>query len=88
MLFIRQIPVDGVRTLDPDLILLGGDLVTWERHIKVMADVLLDGLGARDGVYAVLGNHDYWSGAEKIIAALHARGIETLTNRNVTIRDA
>jgi len=53
----------------------------------VMSDVLLDGLAARDGVYAVLGNHDYWSGAETIIAALRARGIETLTNRNVTIRD-
>ena len=84
--YFREV-VAQTRALEPDLILLGGDLVTWERHVNVMSDVLLDGLTARDGVYAVLGNHDYWSGAETIIAALRARGIETLTNRNVTIRD-
>jgi len=78
--------VAQTRNLDPDLILLGGDLVTWRRHIAVMSELLLDGLTARDGVYAVLGNHDYWSGAEQVIAALKAKGIEMLTNRGIDIR--
>ena len=78
--------VAQTRALDPDLILLGGDLVTWRRHIAVMSATLLDGLAARDGVYAVLGNHDYWSGAAEVIAALQARGIEMLTNRGIDVR--
>jgi len=28
------------RRFDPDLVLLGGDFVTWKRHIPLMADVL------------------------------------------------
>lgn len=78
--------VAQTRTLDPDLILLGGDLVTFRRHIALMSDVLLDGLAARDSVYAVLGNHDYWSGAGEVTAALKRKGVETLTNRGIDLR--
>jgi len=54
----REVVAQAMR-FEPDLVLLGGDFVTWERHIPLMADVLLSGLEARDGVYAVLSNHDY-----------------------------
>ena len=55
-----------MQRFDPDLILLGGDFVTLTRHIPLMAEVLLDGLTARDGVFAILGNHDYWAGADAV----------------------
>jgi predicted MPP superfamily phosphohydrolase len=71
---------------DPDLVLLGGDFVTFERHIPLMAEVLMPGLAARDGVYAVLGNHDYWADADGIIAALTVRGVRFLINRSIAIR--
>ena len=71
---------------DPDLILLGGDFVTWERHIPLMAEVLLTGLEARDGVFAVLGNHDYWANGDGVIAAMTARGVRFIMNRNVRLR--
>jgi predicted MPP superfamily phosphohydrolase len=71
---------------DPDLILLGGDFVTWERHIPLMSEVLAPGLAARDGVYAVLGNHDYWANADAVIAALTARGVTFVINRSVELR--
>lgn len=71
---------------DPDLILLGGDFVTWERHIPLMAEVLLTGLEARDGVYAVLGNHDYWANADGVIAAMTARGVRFVINRSVMLK--
>jgi uncharacterized protein len=71
---------------DPDLVLLGGDFVTWERHIPLMAEVLLTGLEARDGVYAVLGNHDYWANADGVIAAMTARGVRFVINRSIPIR--
>jgi predicted MPP superfamily phosphohydrolase len=70
---------------DPDLILLGGDFVTFERHIPLMAELLGD-LRARDGVYAVLGNHDYWANADAVIATLTMRGVRFITNRSIALR--
>ncbi|MEA2570002.1 MAG: uncharacterized protein QOI24_2003 [Acidobacteriota bacterium] len=78
--------VAQVTRFDPDLVLLGGDFVSFNRHIALMSELLLTDLTARDGVYAVLGNHDYWSKADEVRAAMEARGVEFLTNRNVTIQ--
>ena len=81
----RQVVAQAM-AFDPDLVLLGGDFVTWERHIPLMAEVLLTDLHARDGVYAVLGNHDYWANPDAVIAAMTARGVQFLINRSVPIR--
>lgn len=70
----------------PDLVLLGGDYVTWNRHIGLMAEVLLTDLRAPDGIRAVLGNHDYWAGGDEVRAAMEAGGVEFVINRNVRIR--
>ncbi|HET7435397.1 MAG TPA: metallophosphoesterase [Thermoanaerobaculia bacterium] len=70
----------------PDLILLGGDFVTWQKHIPLLAEVLLPGLTARDGVFAVLGNHDYWANAEQVMATMRAGGVEFLINRSIAIQ--
>ncbi|HSP13273.1 MAG TPA: metallophosphoesterase [Thermoanaerobaculia bacterium] len=83
--FYREI-VAQVSRFDPDLILLGGDFVTWRRHIPLMADVLLTDLTARDGVLAVLGNHDYWAHGEEVKGAMSARGVEFIINRSHLIR--
>lgn len=82
--FYREV-VAQVQRFDPHLVLLGGDFVTWNRHIALMAEVLLTGLEARDGVFAVLGNHDYWAGAEEVTRAMEARGVRFLTNTSVTL---
>src|SRR4051812_24732628 len=43
----------------PDIIVLGGDYVTWgDRHYVIPAAEALAPLSAPHGVYAVLGNHD------------------------------
>ncbi len=78
--------VAQVAQFDPDLVLLGGDFVTWERHIPLMADLLLTDLAARDGLYAVLGNHDYWASADGVVAAMTARGVKFVINRSIEIR--
>jgi predicted MPP superfamily phosphohydrolase len=53
---------DAVKTLmaeKPDLIVLGGDYVTWgDRQFVTPAAEALAPLSAENGVYAVLGNHD------------------------------
>lgn len=82
--FYREV-VAQVQRFDPHLVLLGGDFVTWNRHIPLMADWLLTDLTARDGVFAVLGNHDYWAGAAEVQSTMESRGVRFLTNDSVKL---
>jgi predicted MPP superfamily phosphohydrolase len=60
----------------PDLIVLGGDYVTWgDRAFVGPAAEALRGLSAPHGVFAVLGNHD---DDHDMPAALTANGVEVL----------
>jgi predicted MPP superfamily phosphohydrolase len=84
---LRRI-VGQVDAAKPDLILLAGDFVTGENAsgIDARASRLtapLGGLRARLGTLAVLGNHDYWTDARRVRAALTAAGATVLDNRAV-----
>lgn len=83
--FYREI-VAQVNRFKPDLILLGGDFVTWNRHIALMAETLLSDLQSGDGILSVLGNHDYWAGAEEVKAAMTAKGVRFIINASTKIR--
>lgn len=99
----EEVPLDFVRravtqalTLQPDLICLTGDFITWRHEefsryaeiLKPMADVA--------PVYAVLGNHDggRWVGTagypdtDKVRSLLSAARIELLHNRSSTLQAA
>jgi uncharacterized protein len=68
-----------------DLLLLGGDFVT-DRPNEI--DWLARELGripAPSGRFAVLGNHDYWSGASYVVERLEDAGIQVLVNTNVRL---
>ena len=68
----------------PDLIVLGGDYVTWgDRHYVVPCSEALAGLSAPFGVYSVLGNHD---DDRDMPAALAAKGYEVLRDARTTVR--
>jgi predicted MPP superfamily phosphohydrolase len=68
--------VDRVSAARPDLIVLGGDYVTWgdRAYVGPVAE-LLGALQAPYGVFAILGNHD---DDRDMPAALAARHIEVL----------
>ncbi|MBO0780062.1 MAG: metallophosphoesterase [Ktedonobacteraceae bacterium] len=70
----------------PDLIVITGDFVT--RYYSDAPAILaaLGGLEARDGVLAILGNHDYWSGADWVRSIIKPLGIQDLTNTYHTIK--
>ncbi len=51
--------VDKVNALSPDLIVFTGDLVNHRADELNGFQQILAGLHARDGVYSILGNHDY-----------------------------
>ena len=71
--------------LQPDLLALTGDFVSSSRSFIAPVAELLGGLRARRGVFAVLGNHDYRVGAERMATALRRRGIEVLRNRHMRV---
>lgn len=71
--------VEKVNGLAPDVILFTGDMITFspdelnERLMKV-----LSGLEAPDGIYAVLGNHDYCTYAGYSDEAGRVRAVDSL----------
>jgi predicted MPP superfamily phosphohydrolase len=74
-----------LRDAAPDVLLLGGDFVTF---VAGEIDWLAPALGAIPapfGRFAVLGNHDWWSDAPGIVRRLEAAGISVLTNRNARL---
>ncbi len=79
-----------MRSLDADLILLTGDYVNKFRGNVKPAGAALRGLRARHGVYAVLGNHDYWVHAEGMTDALRKSGIDVLFDekRKISVEGA
>lgn len=80
--------VARVNALEPDLIVITGDLVDGRlselrQHIEPLRD-----LRARHGVYAVTGNHEYYWNPEAWLAHLRSLGIRILRNEHVTIANA
>lgn len=78
--------VAKVNALEPDLIVLTGDLV--DGTVSALAEHVapLAGLRARDGVYAVTGNHEYYWDADAWLAHLGSLGLRFLRNECVTVR--
>jgi predicted MPP superfamily phosphohydrolase len=62
--------VERTNALDPDVIALTGDLFDFDPSCIDEGAQRLAALRARLGVYAVLGNHDSYAGAEEIASAL------------------
>jgi hypothetical protein len=82
--------VEGVvretNLLEPDMIVITGDLVDGSvAELRELVEPLRD-LRAKDGVYFVTGNHEYYSGADAWIAHLATLGIRVLRNERVDVR--
>lgn len=84
--FVQRV-VDHANALKPDLIALTGDLM--DGTVENLRDDIapLAQLSAKHGVYAVTGNHEYYSGADAWIAELTRLGARYLRNEHVTIGD-
>ena len=76
----------ALATLNPDILLLGGDFVAVRAEDVRRITPLLEAIPAPLGKLAVLGNHDLRAGSGKIISALEHAGIRLITNQHVTVR--
>jgi len=72
--------------LKPDLIVLTGDIVDGSISDLREHAAPLKTLNAKYGVYLILGNHDYYSGADAWVNEFRAMGITVLLNSHVIIR--
>lgn len=82
--FVQRV-VDRTNHLAPDLIALTGDFV--DGRVESLRDDIepLRELRAKHGIYAVTGNHEYYSGADPWIAEITRLGVRYLRNERVTI---
>jgi predicted MPP superfamily phosphohydrolase len=79
-----------INSLEPDIILLPGDVVDEDIGpvIKQNAGELLRTLKAKYGVYAVTGNHEYIGGVEPSVEYLTEHGLIVLRDKTVKVADS
>lgn len=82
--FVRRV-VDRINALAPDAIVITGDLVDGSvadlrKQVAPLADLV-----AKDGVFFVTGNHEYYSGADAWLAHLASLKIRVLRNERVAL---
>ena len=75
------------REAAPDLVLLGGDFVSGSAAYAESCARELASLQAPLGIYACLGNHDYWTDPDAVTEALHRAGIRVLRNAGLEVAD-
>ena len=71
--------------LSPDLILITGDLIDGTVDARRAGVEPLAGLHARDGVFGIFGNHEYYFGWRKWGARFEELGIRMLANESAVI---
>ncbi|MCO6453167.1 MAG: metallophosphoesterase [Caldilineales bacterium] len=82
--FVAQ-AVAATNALNPDLIVLTGDYVWHDIGAAFELAPIIARLNARHGVFAVLGNHDYWLDVDAVKASFVQAGIPMLINQGVAI---
>jgi hypothetical protein len=75
--------VERTNALQPDVVLLNGDIVASAAGLKQLAP--LKDLRGKFGVFATLGNFEYRVGAVDARRAIESYGVEMLTNESVAL---
>jgi uncharacterized protein len=80
--------VRRINALDADLVAVTGDLISTGSDYVPAVSEALGGLRARAGVYACMGNHDYFTDGEAFVRVLDGAGLTVLRNRGSLIERA
>jgi hypothetical protein len=83
--------VDMINREAPDFIFLTGDYFSGPDMVRRFAGAFRDliaRLTPRQGIFAILGNHDHWASSTRITEALRGAGAEVLANdsRRIEVR--
>ena len=82
--FIKNM-VQRVNALEPDLVVISGDLVDIDISKAEAPLNALKALKSKYGTYFIVGNHEYFHNIDDIIAKVKSLGIRVLENENVYI---
>ncbi|HLG14616.1 MAG TPA: metallophosphoesterase [Blastocatellia bacterium] len=77
--------IDAVNRSNPDLVLVAGDLVTSGTGYIEAGAAALGRIQSRHGVYACLGDHDFFSNRDSVTRNLEKNGITVLDNTSVVV---
>jgi hypothetical protein len=87
--FVDDAKIDRVVAMinetQPDLVVILGDFIQRDKDDRVLVEPekiaeKLKSLRARYGVFAVMGNHDWWYDGQRVRRAMEAVGIRVLEN--------
>lgn len=78
---------ERVAQLKPDLIVATGDLVDFHPSFVPLLAQGLRSVPARDGAYAIVGNHDYYAGIGEVLSQLERCRLDVLVNDGKMIRE-
>jgi len=81
---IRQ-AVELCNTRNADLVVLTGDYVWLQAEAIFELTAILSGLQTRQGIYAIIGNHDIWTDVNIVRSGFDRQRIPILTNEGVPI---
>jgi uncharacterized protein len=80
---VQQAAIELTNEAKPDLVVITGDFVCHSQKYLDQLEALMKQI--RGPVMGVLGNHDHWSGADEVRAALRRGGVEILDNSHTTL---
>jgi predicted MPP superfamily phosphohydrolase len=82
--------VDRINALAPDIVLMPGDIVdeTVTAEIEAEFSAVMRRIRAPLGVFAVAGNHEFYSGLERNLACIRACGINVLEDEAIAVAGA
>ncbi len=73
--------------LEPDILVITGDMVDHNPlYVHALADCM-DKVNPRLGRYAIIGNHDVYTGTEKVARLMGGRGFRMLRNEWISLED-
>lgn len=78
--------LEVVKRAKPDLVVATGDLVDFRSELVSALAVRLADLDVRDGVAAILGNHDHYAGPADVVDGLQRSGVRVLSNDSFRVR--
>jgi predicted MPP superfamily phosphohydrolase len=78
--------LDKLARTKSDLVVVTGDMVDFDPKYIAETARILGALKARDGVFAILGNHDHYTGGTAVAEALRKAGLDVLVNDGRVIR--
>lgn len=74
-----------VRDAKPDIFMIGGDLVDGDMNGRDREAELLRSGGAKYGAFAVMGNHDFYSGAKQAVSFMEYAGLTVLRDERIEV---